>query len=92
VKTTGFRSETNGPVPHEPKLSEMLSDPVVRAVMETPPQVATDTGIPNSSTRMLGPKAGGSTWIPSDQCQSAGFGRTEESSFYSKNGFGPPTR
>ena len=59
---------------------------------QTPPQVATDPGVPYSATRMPGPKAGSSTWIPSEQYQSAGFGRTEGGSFYSKKGFGPPTR
>jgi hypothetical protein len=58
---------------------------------QTSPQVATDTGIPYSSTQMPGPKAGGSTWIPSEQYQSAGSGETERGSFYSKKGFGPKT-
>ena len=58
---------------------------------QTPPQVATDAGIPYSSTRTPGPQAGGSTWIPSEQYQSAGSGETERGSFYSKKGFGPKT-
>ena len=58
---------------------------------QTPPQVATDTGIPYSSTRTPVPQAGGNTGIPSEQYRSAGSGETEEGSFYSKKGFGPKT-
>ena len=58
---------------------------------QTPPQVATDTSIPYSSTRTPVPQAGGNTGIPSEQYRSAGFGETEAGSFYSKKGFGPKT-
>jgi hypothetical protein len=60
---------------------------------QTRPQVAADPGLPySSSTQLRGPKGGGSTWLPSGQYQSAGFGRTEEGGFYTKKGFGPQTR
>ena len=59
---------------------------------QTRPQLATYPGSAYSSTQMPGPKGGGSTWIPSSQSQSAGFGRTEEGRFYTKKGFGPQTR
>jgi hypothetical protein len=58
---------------------------------QTPPQVATGTRIPYPSTQMPGPQAGPSTWIPSEQYQSAGSGETEQGSYYSKKGFGPKT-
>jgi hypothetical protein len=71
-------------------IAAYAADPTPRQT-QTPPQVATDTGIPSSSTRMSGPQAGGSTWIPSEQYQSGGFGETEQGSYYSKKGFGPKT-
>ena len=33
MKTTGCRRETNQAVPQEPNLSDVLNDPIVRAVM-----------------------------------------------------------
>jgi hypothetical protein len=71
-------------------IAAYAADPTPRQP-QTPPQVATDTNSPSSSTRTPGPQAGGSTWIPSEQYQSAGFGETEQGSFYSKKGFGPKT-
>ena len=64
------------------------------AQTQTRPQVAADPdpGLPYASTQLPGPNGGGSTWIPSGQYQSAGFGRTEEGEFYTKKGFGPQTR
>ncbi len=67
------------------------ADPTL-AQTQTRPQVAADPGLPYSSTQLPGPKGGGSTWIPSGQYQSAGFGRTEEGEFYAKKGFGPQAR
>jgi hypothetical protein len=58
---------------------------------QTPPQVATDAGIPYPSTQKPGPQTGGSPWVPSEQYQSAGSGETEQGSYYSKKGFGPKT-
>ena len=69
-------------------IAAYAADPTPRQT-QTPPQVARDTGIPYSSTPTPGPQAGGSTWIPSEQYQSAGSGETEQGSFYSKKGFGP---
>jgi hypothetical protein len=71
-------------------IAAYAADPTPRQT-QTPPQVARDTGIPYSSTPTPGPQAGGSTWIPSEQYQSAGSGETEQGSFYSKKGFGPKT-
>ena len=60
-------------------IAAYAADPTPRQT-QTPPQVARDTGIPYSSTPTPGPQAGGSTWIPSEQYQSAGFGETEQGS------------
>ncbi|HEY2540062.1 MAG TPA: hypothetical protein VGI28_11330 [Stellaceae bacterium] len=54
---------------------------------QTRPQLAAYPGSAYSLTQMPGPQDGGSIWIPSKP--SAGFGRTEEGSFYSKKAFGP---
>lgn len=58
---------------------------------QAPPQVATGNGVPYPSTQTPAPQAGPSTWTPSEQYQSAGFGETEQGSYYSKKGFGPKT-
>ena len=71
-------------------IAAYAADPTPRQT-QTPPQIATDTGSSSSSTRTPGPQAGGSTWIPSEQYRSAGFGETEQGNFYSKKGFGPKT-
>src|ERR1700720_195180 len=60
-------------------IAAYAADPTPRQT-QTPPQVARDTGIPYSSTPTPGPQAGGSTWIPSEQYQSAGSGETEQGS------------
>ena len=71
-------------------IAAYAADPTPRQT-QTPQQVAKDTGIPSSSTQTPGPEAGASTWIPSEQYQSAGSGETEQGSYYSKKGFGPKT-
>jgi len=56
----------------------------------TPPQVAANPGLPYSPTRIPGPKAGPSSWIPSPYAPAAPNSGTEiEGSYYSSKGFGP---
>jgi hypothetical protein len=61
----------------------------------TPPQVATNPGLPYSSARTPGPKVGPSTWIPSPHgsvtSSTAPTSGTdsEGGSYYSSKGFGP---
>jgi hypothetical protein len=59
-----------------------------------PPQIATNPGLPYSSARTPGPKAGPSTWIPSSPSSvspstAAPNPEAESSTYYSKKGFGP---
>jgi hypothetical protein len=58
-----------------------------------PPQVATNPGLPYSPTRVPGPKAGPSGWIPSPNSQAPAVAPNSdtgsEGSYYSGKGFGP---
>jgi hypothetical protein len=59
----------------------------------TPPQVATNPGLPYSYALQPGPKVGPSTWIPSEpsatNAPASAGARNDQGSFYSKKGFGP---
>jgi len=55
-----------------------------------PPQVATNPGLPYSSTRTPGPKVGPSNWIPSPY-SAAPDSASDTGSHYAGKGFGPKT-